>query len=175
MRNDLFLGFSQLTYTAMEIRFRKAVEKDLPLILDFIKELAEYEKLSHEVTATVEILGRSLFGPRPYAEVVFAMVDSQEAGFAIFFHNFSTFVGKPGLYLEDLYVKPEYRKVGIGKALMQYCTQMAVERDCGRMEWWVLNWNPARKFYEQMGATAMDEWVTYRLTSDRVARIAEGE
>lgn len=159
----------------MKIRFRKAVEQDVPLILDFTKQLAEYEKLSHEVTATVEILTKSLFGPRPYAEVVFALVDSKEVGFAIFFHNFSTFVGKPGLYLEDLFVKPEYRKLGIGKALMQYCTQMAVERDCGRMEWWVLDWNPARKFYEQMGATPMDEWVTYRLTADQVAKIAEGE
>ncbi len=159
----------------MEIRFREASKEDVKLILAFIRELAEYEKLSNEVIATEEILERSLFGKRSYAEVVFAMVDSKEAGFAIFFHNFSTFVGKPGLYLEDLYVKPEYRKLGIGKALMKYCTQKAIERDCGRMEWWVLNWNPARKFYEQMGAEPMDEWVTYRLTSDKLCGIAEGD
>jgi GNAT superfamily N-acetyltransferase len=159
----------------MNLTFRKAMKEDVPLVLDLIRELAEYEKLSHEVTATTEILEESLFGPKPYAEVVFAMVEGKEIAFAIFFHNFSTFVGKPGLYLEDLYVRPEYRNMGIGKALMKYCTSMAVERGCGRMEWWVLNWNPARKFYEQMGAIAMDEWVTYRLTGDKVRAIAEGE
>lgn len=159
----------------MEIIFREACKDDVKLILAFIRELAEYEKLSHEVIATEEILEKSLFGNRPYAEVLFAMVDNKEVGFAIFFHNFSTFVGKPGLYLEDLYVKPDYRKLGIGKALMKYCTQKAIERDCGRMEWWVLDWNPARKFYEQMGAIAMDEWVTYRLTSDKLRGIAEGD
>lgn len=152
----------------MKLQFRKATRDDIPLILSFIRELAEYERLSHEVTATEEILARSLFGEREAAEVVFAIADGIEVGFALWFHNFSTFVGKPGLYLEDLYVKPEFRKKGIGKALMDYCIKTARERDCGRMEWWVLKWNPAIKFYEQMGAIPMDEWVVYRLTEEKI-------
>ena len=152
----------------MKPEFRKATRKDTPLILSFIRELAEFEKLSHEVTATEEVMAESLFGPRPAAEVVFAIADGKEVGFALWFHNFSTFVGRPGLYLEDLYVKPEYRKLGIGKALMEYCMGVASERNCGRMEWWVLKWNPAIKFYEQMGAIPMDEWVVYRLTEDKL-------
>lgn len=156
----------------MKLSFREATEEDTPLILSFIKELAEYERLSHEVTATEEILRNSLFGSRNSAEVVFALVDGVEAGFALWFHNFSTFVGKPGLYLEDLYVKPEFRKKGIGKALMEYCIGVATQRDCGRMEWWVLKWNPAIRFYELMGAEPMDEWVVYRLTADKLRSIA---
>jgi GNAT superfamily N-acetyltransferase len=152
----------------MKLQFRKATRDDIPLILSFIRELAEYERLSHEVTATEEILARSLFGEREAAEVVFAIADGVEVGFALWFHNFSTFVGKPGLYLEDLYVKPEFRKKGIGKALMEFCIKTARERDCGRMEWWVLKWNPAIKFYEQMGAIPMDEWVVYRLTEEKI-------
>ncbi len=152
----------------MGIQFRKATREDIPLILSFIRELAEYERLSHEVTATEEVLAESLFGKKQYAEVVFALADGIEVGFALWFHNFSTFVGKPGLYLEDLYVRPEYRKKGIGKALMEFCIKTARERDCGRMEWWVLRWNPAIKFYEQMGAIPMDEWVVYRLTEDKI-------
>jgi len=150
--------------------FRQASREDTPLILQFIKELAEYEKLGHEVTATTEVLGESLFGARRVAEVVFAIADGREVGFALWFHNFSTFVGRPGLYLEDLYVKPEYRKLGIGKALMEYCIKVALERDCGRMEWWVLRWNPAIKFYEQMGAVPMDEWVVYRLSEEKLRK-----
>lgn len=152
----------------MVAEFRIAAKEDTPLILQFIRELAEYEKLSHEVTATVELLEESLFGPRRGAEVVFALADGKEVGFALWFHNFSTFVGRPGLYLEDLYVKPEYRKLGIGKALMEYCINVALERNCGRMEWWVLKWNPAIKFYEQMGAVPMDKWVVYRLTEEKL-------
>jgi len=152
----------------MRIQFRKATREDIPLILSFIRELAEYERLSHEVTATEEVLAESLFGKKQYAEVVFALADGIEVGFALWFHNFSTFVGKPGLYLEDLYVRPEFRKKGIGKALMEFCIKTARERDCGRMEWWVLRWNPAIKFYEQMGAIPMDEWVVYRLTEDKI-------
>ncbi len=150
----------------MQLIFRKAVREDTPLILQFIRDLADYEELLHEVEATEETLEKSLFGEKAYAEVIFAVVDGTEAGFALFFHNFSTFLGKPGLYLEDLFVKPEYRKRGIGKALMDYCIEVARERGCGRMEWWVLNWNPARRFYEQMGAEAMDEWVVYRLSGE---------
>ena len=152
----------------MRIQFRKATREDIPLILSFIRELAEYERLSHEVTATEEVLAESLFGKKQYADVVFALADGIEVGFALWFHNFSTFVGKPGLYLEDLYVRPEFRKKGIGKALMEFCIKTARERDCGRMEWWVLRWNPAIKFYEQMGAIPMDEWVVYRLTEDKI-------
>ncbi|MFO7574641.1 MAG: GNAT family N-acetyltransferase [Bacteroidales bacterium] len=152
----------------MKLEFRKATSEDIPLILSFVKELAEYERLSHEVTATEEVLADSLFGERESAEVVFAMADGKEVGFALWFHNFSTFVGRPGLYLEDLYVKPEFRKMGIGKALMEYCIKTARERNCGRMEWWVLKWNPAIKFYEQMGAIPMDEWVVYRLTEEKL-------
>ena len=142
----------------MKTEFRLATKEDIPLILSFIRELAEYEQLSNEVTATTDILEESLFGEKPAAEVVFAIEEGKEVGFALWFHNFSTFVGRPGLYLEDLYVKPGYRKKGIGKALMEYCIRIARERNCGRMEWWVLKWNPAIKFYEQLGAVPMDEW-----------------
>ncbi len=152
----------------MKTEFRLATKEDIPLILSFIRELAEYEQLSNEVTATTDILEESLFGEKPAAEVVFAIEEGKEVGFALWFHNFSTFVGRPGLYLEDLYVKPEYRKKGIGKALMEYCIRIARERNCGRMEWWVLKWNPAIKFYEQLGAVPMDEWVVYRLTEEKI-------
>jgi GNAT superfamily N-acetyltransferase len=159
----------------MEIRFRKAEREDIHLIFKFIKELADYEKLSQTVVATEAILAKNLFGENPRAEVIFAIVDNKEAGFVLFFHNFSTFLGKPGLYIEDLYIKPEYRSMGVGKALIKQCAKLALERDCGRMEWWVLNWNPARRFYEQLGAIAMDEWVTYRLTHDKMKKLAEEE
>lgn len=152
----------------MKTEFRLATKEDIPLILSFIRELAEYERLSNEVTATTDILEESLFGEKPAAEVVFAIEEGKEVGFALWFHNFSTFVGRPGLYLEDLYVKPGYRKKGIGKALMEYCIRIARERNCGRMEWWVLKWNPAIKFYEQLGAVPMDEWVVYRLTEEKI-------
>lgn len=152
----------------MKTEFRLATKEDIPLILSFIRELAEYEQLSNEVTATTDILEESLFGEKPAAEVVFAIEEGKEVGFALWFHNFSTFVGRPGLYLEDLYVKPGYRKKGIGKALMEYCIRIARERNCGRMEWWVLKWNPAIKFYEQLGAVPMDEWVVYRLTEEKI-------
>jgi len=154
----------------MNIAFRKAGRDDTGLILSFIRELADYEKLSHEVIATEEVLAESLFGERKVAEVVFATLDGEEVGFALWFHNFSTFVGRPGLYLEDLYVRPEHRNKGIGRALMDYCINLAVERNCGRMEWWVLKWNPAITFYEQLGAVPMDEWVVYRLTEEKLRK-----
>lgn len=158
----------------MKFEFREATKKDTPLIISFVKQLAEYEKLLHEVEATEEIYEEFLFGEQKYAEVVFAIYEGKEVGFALWFHNFSTFVGRPGLYLEDLYVKPEYRKLGIGKALMAYCASKGVERGCGRMEWWVLDWNPAKNFYEMLGAKAMDEWTTYRLDRERMRELSKG-
>lgn len=157
----------------MEVNFRKAEKKDIPLILSFISELASYERLSSEVTADKETLERNLFGERIYAEVVFAMVNKTEAGFVLFFHNFSTFLGKPGIYIEDLYVKPEIRGKGVGRALLAYISQLAIDRKCGRVEWWVLNWNPARQFYESIGAEAMDEWIVYRLKGDELKNLAD--
>jgi len=148
---------------------RFAEKRDTPLILDFIRELAEYENLSHEVVATEDELMENLFGEDRYAEVILGMYKDQPAGFALFFHNFSTFLGKPGLYLEDLYVKPDYRGLGLGSTLLAYLAQLAVERGCGRLEWWVLDWNePAISFYKKLGAQAMDEWTVYRLTGEKL-------
>ncbi len=156
----------------LNIRF--AEPADTPLILRFIKELAAYEKLAHEVVATKEILDETLFGEKSYAEVIIAEYHGQPVGYTLFFHNFSTFLGRPGIYIEDIYVTPEYRGKGIGKALLNYCAMLARKRKCGRMEWWVLKWNPAREFYEKIGAEAMDEWVVYRLTGESMEKMAEG-
>ncbi len=155
------------------LNIRLAEPADTLLILKFIKELAEYEKLAHEVVATKEILDKTLFGERSYAEVIIAEYNNEPVGYTLFFHNFSTFLGKPGLYIEDIYVTPEQRGKGIGKALLAYCARLAKERKCGRMEWWVLKWNPARKFYETIGAEAMDEWVVYRLTGEAMERMGK--
>ncbi|HZH71067.1 MAG TPA: GNAT family N-acetyltransferase [Mariniphaga sp.] len=147
---------------------RYAEEKDLDIILNLIKELAVYEKLSDEVTATKDILKENLFGERKYAEVLIAEYNGDAAGQALFFHNFSTFKGKPGIYLEDLYVKPEYRGKGIGKALLNKIIETAKERNCARVEWAVLNWNqPAIEFYKKIGAVEMSDWLIYRLTEDK--------
>lgn len=156
----------------MKISYRKAEKKDIPVIHRFIKELAKYEKLENEVVATRESLEETLFGKRPYAEVILAEVDGKEAGFVLFFHNYSTFLAKPGIYIEDLYVRTQYRGKGLGKGLLSYIAFIAIERGCGRVEWWVLNWNPARKFYDSIGALAMNEWVVYRLTGDKMAALA---
>jgi GNAT superfamily N-acetyltransferase len=154
---------------------RNATEDDVPLILSFIRELAEYEKLSHEVVATEEALRETLFGGRRYAEVLIGEQDGIPAGFALFFHNFSTFLGKPGIYLEDLYVRPEFRGAGIGKQLLSRLARLAVERDCGRLEWWVLDWNePSIGFYRKIGAFPMDEWTVYRLTGEALEELAGG-
>lgn len=158
--------------TLPNIAFRFAEEKDIELILEFIKNLAEYEKLAYEVVASSESLRSSLFDKKAYAEVVFSLVDNKETGFVIFFHNYSTFLGKPGIYIEDLFVKEEFRGLGIGKALLSFIADLAIKRDCGRVEWWVLNWNPARDFYESIGAKVMDEWTVYRLDGKEMKALA---
>jgi len=151
-----------------------AEQEDVPVILGLIKELAVYEKLLHEVVATEETLKKNLFGNKRYAETVLGYYNGKPVGFALFFHNFSTFVGKPGLYLEDLYVKPEFRGKGFGKILLTYLAKLAVERDCGRYEWAVLDWNePALKFYQSLGAKVMSEWLIHRVTGEELVRLAE--
>jgi GNAT superfamily N-acetyltransferase len=152
---------------------RSANESDVPLILQFIKELAEYEKLAHEAVATEESLRHNLFGPRKTAEVILAFENEHPVGFALFFHNFSTFVGKPGIYLEDLFVRPKFRGRGYGKALMIELARIAKERDCGRFEWAALNWNtPAVDFYRRIGAQPMSDWTIFRLTPEEIATLA---
>ena len=156
-----------------ETRVREASEGDVPLILSLIRELAEYEKLSDEVVATEEGLREGLFGERRYAEVLVAEHDGTPAGFALFFHNFSTFLGKPGIYLEDLYVKPEFRGAGIGKELLVHLARLAKRRDCGRLEWWVLDWNePSIGFYKRLGAVPMDDWTVYRVSGSALEDLA---
>ncbi|MBQ8694590.1 MAG: GNAT family N-acetyltransferase [Bacteroidaceae bacterium] len=150
---------------------RKAEREDSALIFEFIKGIAKYEKMENEIEATVELLEEQLFD-KGRAEVIFAMEDGKEVGFALFFHNFSTFVGRSGLYLEDLYVYPEYRGKGYGKALFMELVRIANKRKCGRMEWVCLNWNtPSIEFYRSMGAVALDEWTTYRLTEGTIERL----
>lgn len=159
--------------TPQGFRIREAAEEDVPLVLAFILELAEYEKLSHEVVATEEALRDSLFGERRVAEVLLGYVEDEPAAFALFFHNFSTFLGKPGIYLEDLFVRPEFRGTGLGKAMLSHLAGLAKERGCGRLEWWVLDWNePAIGFYKGLGAEPMDEWTVYRVTGEALERLA---
>ena len=155
------------------LTLRAATPGDVPLILRFIRELADYERLLHEVEATEERLRETLFGPRAYAEVVIAETQGEPQGFALFFHNYSTFLAKPGIYLEDLYVRPEARGRGIGRRLLAHLARLAKERGCGRLEWWVLDWNePARRFYRSLGAEAMDEWTVHRVAGDALDRLA---
>jgi len=157
------------------ISLRFATADDAGLIVDFIRQLAEYEKLTHEMVTDEDQLRQSLFGERRVAEVVIASYDGEPAGFALFFHNFSTLLGRPGIYLEDLFVIPKLRGLGIGKILLSYLARLAVERGCGRLEWWVLDWNePAIRFYERLGAQAMDEWTVYRVTGDTLVQLAKG-
>jgi GNAT superfamily N-acetyltransferase len=152
---------------------RAATVDDVPQILAFIKALAEYERLLHEVVATEEGLRQALFGPRPYAEVVLAEDAGVPLGFALFFHTFSTFVGLPGIYLEDLFVIPEARGRGVGRALLTHLARLAVARGCGRVEWAVLDWNaPAIRFYDSLGALPNDEWTVYRLAGAPLATLA---
>ena len=152
---------------AAAVRVRAAVEADVPLVVRFIRGLAEYERLLHECEATEERVRASLFGPRPDAEVVIAEIAAAPAGFALFFHNYSTFLARRGLYLEDLFVLPEYRCRGVGRALLVHLAGLAIERDCGRLEWWVLDWNEnAIRFYEKLGATVMPDWRICRIAGD---------
>lgn len=154
-------------------QFRTATPNDVPLILYFIKELAVYEKMLDEVVATEEILTEWIFNKHS-AEVIFVLHEGKEVGFALYFHNFSTFVGRAGLYLEDLYVMPEYRGMGYGKGLLRRLAQIAVERGCGRMEWLCLDWNkPSIDFYRSLGAQPMDDWTIYRLAGESLKQMAE--
>ena len=155
-----------------KLTFRYAERKDIPLILQFIKELAAYEKLINEVVADEKTLEEWIFDKQK-AEVLFAVVDGGEMGFALFFHNFSTFLGRAGIYLEDLFVKPEYRGKGYGKAILIKLAAIAVERGCGRLEWWCLDWNkPGIDFYLSLGAEPMSDWTVYRLTGDTLSNLA---
>jgi GNAT superfamily N-acetyltransferase len=156
-----------------DFQIRAANAADLPVILGLIRDLAEYERAPNDVVATEDGLREVLFGAKPSAEVVLAMEGDQAVGFAVFFHNFSTWLGRPGLYLEDLFVRPDARGKGYGRALLVHLAQIARERGCGRMEWAVLDWNePAIKFYRSLGATPNEEWTIYRLTSDKIAALA---
>jgi GNAT superfamily N-acetyltransferase len=160
--------------TDLTIRFASA--DDVPLILQFIRDLARYEKLEHEVVATEEILKQALFGPRRHAEVLIGEVNGEPAGFALFFHNFSTFIGRPGIYLEDLFVRPEHRGRGFGKALLARLAQLAIERNCGRVEWAVLDWNTsAIEFYKSIGAVMMTDWRIFRLKGESLQKLARSE
>lgn len=154
------------------LTFRSATEQDTGLVLQFIRALAEYEKMLDLVVADEALLEDQLFRKKN-AEVIFAMEDGKEVGFALLFHNFSTFLGRSGLYLEDLYVFPEYRGKGYGKALLRKLASLAVDRGCGRMEWWCLDWNqPSIDFYRSLGAEPMNEWTVYRLTGETLERLA---
>ena len=156
-----------------DVRIRPATIDDVSLILTLIRGLADYERLAHEAVVTEADIRESLFGERPAAEVLVAEVGNEAAGFALFFHNYSTFLGRRGLYLEDLFVFPAYRGQGIGLALMRRLARLAIERQCGRFEWWVLDWNEsAIDFYQRLGARAMSDWTVYRLTGEPLARLA---
>lgn len=158
-----------------DLTLRAATPADVPQVLRFIRDLAVYERLEHMVSATEEQLHETLFGPRPFAEVILAEWKGRPAGFALFFHNFSTFLGQPGIYLEDLFVEPDLRGNGIGKALLVRLAEIAVERRCGRLEWAVLDWNePSLAFYKSLGAAPMSDWIIHRVTGDALERLAAG-
>jgi len=159
-----------------DFEIRAARLADVPIILELIRDLATYERAPNEVTATEEQLVDVLFGEKPVAEVLLAFEGKSPVGFAVFFHNFSTWLGRPGLYLEDLFVKPEARGKGYGRALLVELAKIASDRGCGRMEWAVLDWNePAIKFYRSLGAKPMEEWTVFRLTHDGIAKLAQSE
>jgi GNAT superfamily N-acetyltransferase len=152
---------------------RSATQSDVPIILSFIKKLADYERLSHEVIATEESLRQTLFGPQPIAEVAIGYCKEEPVGFVLFFHNYSTFLGRAGIYIEDLFVDEAYRKRGFGRALLLHVARLAKERGCGRVEWSVLDWNePAINFYKNLGAVPMSEWTIFRVTGESLERLA---
>ncbi len=158
---------------ASQLVLRPATPSDVLVLFSLIQALAEYEKLSHAVTGNAEALKEYLFGSRPYAEAILVEYGGQAVGFALFFHNFSTFLTQPGIYLEDLFVMPEYRRQGIGKALLTYLANLAVERGCGRLEWSVLDWNePAIAFYRGMGAAVLEDWRICRAEGDSLTQLA---
>jgi len=160
--------------TAENFRIIPAEKKDVPLILTFIKELAKYEKLLDKVSATEAILQETLFGDHKVAEVVIGYVNEEPIGFALYFYNFSTFVGKTGIYLEDLYVKPQFRGAGYGKSFLKYLARLAKEKNCGRLEWWVLDWNkPSINFYKKIGAEPMNDWTVFRLSGEALKKLSE--
>jgi GNAT superfamily N-acetyltransferase len=157
----------------MKIEIRSAVEQDVPAILGFIRELADYEKLSDQCVATESLLRQNLFGPHRAAEMLLGSLDGAPVGFALFFATFSTFVGKPGIYLEDLYVQPHARGQGVGKAMLKAVARIAAQRNCGRLEWSVLDWNePSIGFYKKLGAVPMDDWTVYRVAGDTLNQLA---
>jgi GNAT superfamily N-acetyltransferase len=159
-----------------ELKIRTTTEADIPVIIGLIRDLATYERAPDAVVATEAGLREVLFGSKRAAEVLLALENEEPVGFAVFFHNFSTWLGRPGLYLEDLFVRPEKRGKGYGRALLERLAQIAKERGCGRMEWAVLDWNdPAIQFYRKLGAQPMDEWTVFRLTGEGIAKLAEGE
>lgn len=159
-----------------EVNIRAATPGDVPLILTFIRELATYEKLAHEVVATEEHFQKALFGERPVVEALIASVDDEPIGYALFFASFSTFLGKPGLYLEDLYVRPAARGVGAGRKLLEHLARITLDRGWGRFEWSVLDWNePSIAFYKKMGAKPMDEWTVFRLAGEKLTSLAFGD
>jgi GNAT superfamily N-acetyltransferase len=159
----------------MTIRIDPATPADVPMILQLIRELAQFERLLHEVQATEEQLTGQLFGPRPGAEVLMARIDEEVAGFALFFHNFSTFLAMPGIYLEDLYVRQKFRGQGCGEALLRHLARLALERKCGRLEWSVLDWNVrAIDFYKSLGAVPMSQWTVHRVTGDALIKLGGG-
>lgn len=167
---------SAVTPAPTAVRIQPAQERDVPVILELIRALAQYERLPHDVVATEARLRTTLFGPRPDAEVVIARVGEAVAGFALFFHSYSTFLAQRGLYLEDLFVRPEWRGRGVGRMLLARLARLAVDRECGRFEWSVLNWNEsAIRLYERLGARAMREWTVYRVTGDELRALAAGD
>jgi GNAT superfamily N-acetyltransferase len=156
-----------------DFSIREATREDVPLILDFIRQLADYEKLSHEAIVTEKILAENLFGERRYAEVLLGYSSDKPVAFAVFFHNFSTFIGRPGLYLEDLFVLPEMRGKGFGGAMLRELARIARERNCGRFEWTVLDWNePSIRFYKKLGAVPLDDWTVFRVSGEALDRLA---
>ncbi len=159
-----------------DLNLRPATPDDVPVLFRLIQALAEYEKLAHAVTGNAAALSEHLFGSRPYVEAILAEYPGQVVGFALFFFNYSTFLTQPGIYLEDLFVLPEYRQQGVGKAILTYLAQLALERNCGRLEWSVLDWNePAIAFYRRMGASVLDDWRICRVTGNSLTQLATGK